>query len=165
MAQRYTSEELIQRELLLLLPYYLMRYEQSFEQIASDSARTASLLAECAELRADLEELTLQTGDTILYEELVELIIQLTDHMLTRYDTLRKKVRRAMGGEVLELWRDRVECLEREAKEQGLELGLEQGLEQGLEKGITDLSEQLRERGVDGTLIDEAIAAIKVNKD
>lgn len=42
------------------------------------------LVPRCAELRAELEELTLQAGYTILYEELVELIIQVTDRMLTR---------------------------------------------------------------------------------
>jgi peptidoglycan glycosyltransferase len=41
-----------------------------------------------------------------------------------------------MGGEVLELMRERAERLEREAKQQGFEQGLEQGIEQGIERGI-----------------------------
>ena len=39
-----------------------------------------------------------------------------SDHMLEAHETLRKKVRRTMGGEVLELMRDRAERLEREAR-------------------------------------------------
>jgi len=34
-AQGYSSEELFEKRLLLLLPYYLMRYERSLEQIAA----------------------------------------------------------------------------------------------------------------------------------
>ena len=50
---------------------------------------------------------------------------------LKKYGKLGQKVRRAMGGEVLELIWDRAERLEREAREQGLRDGREQGIEQG----------------------------------
>lgn len=172
-AQLYSGDELVRKRLLLLIPYYLMRYEQTLAQIAADDVRTAQLLVECAELRASLEELTLATGDTILYEQLVELIIRVSDHMLAAYETLRKKVRRAMGGEVLELWRERAARLEQEARELGIELGIErgieqgveQGIEQGIEQGVDDLARRLRERGVDDALIDEAIASMKQERE
>jgi hypothetical protein len=50
---------------------------------------------------------------------MVELIIRVSDYLLEADDQLRRKVRRAMGGEVLELWRERAERLEREAEQRG----------------------------------------------
>jgi predicted transposase YdaD len=61
-----------------------------------------------------------------------------------------------MGGEVLELWADRVERVEREARE-----AREQGLEQGLEQGINELSQKLLELGVSEELIAQAVAQVR----
>ena len=164
-AQRFSSDDIFERGLLLLLPYYLMRYEGRLSEIDGDDVRTSELVAECAELRAGLESETLAKGDSLLYEQLVELIIKVTDHLLAKHETLRRKVRRTMGGEVLELMRERAERLEREAEERGREQGVEQGLaegrEQGLEQGIDALASQLRARGIDENVIEEAMAAAR----
>ena len=146
-AQRFTSDEIFEKRLLLLLPYYLMRYEKALADISSDENRTAQLVAECAELRTDLENSTLSSGDSVLYEQLLELIIRVSDYLLRADDALRRKVRRAMGGEVLELMRERAERLEREAEVRGIEIGIERGIEQGIEKGIERGIEQGIEQG------------------
>ena len=90
-----------------------------------------------------------------------------------------------MGGEVLELWPERAERLEREAEargiEQGIQQGLEQGIEQGLEQGIEQgvrqgieqgveqgvdvLATKLRELGIDEKMLDEAVSSIKAEHD
>ena len=175
-AQRFSSDEIFEKRLLLLLPYYLMRYEGALAGISADDARTTELIAECAELRANLESSTLAEGDALLYEELVELMIRVSDHMLAAHETLRRKVRRAIGGEVLELMCERSERLEREAEQRGIELGLEQGREQGLEQGLEQgrkrgveqgvdaLSSLLRERGVDEALIRDATKEVMENQ-
>ena len=172
-AQTYSSDEIFEKRLLLLLPYYLMRYEKRLTAIASDGERSSEFIAECATLRTKLELVTLGEGEPLLYEELVELIIRVSDYLLATDEALRGKVRMAMGGEVLELMRDRAERLEREARErgfsqglergmeQGLERGLEQGLERGIEQGIATLSSMLKERGVDEALIASAIADMR----
>ena len=63
---------------------------------------------------------------------------------------MQKKVREAMGGEVLELLNDRAERMAREAKEQGVK--------QGVKQGASVLAELLRARGVEDSLIEEAMA-------
>ena len=156
-AQLITSDELFEKNLLLLLPFYLMRYERALSQIEADDAKSAQLLAECADLRARLEDATLVAGDPLLYEQLTELIIRVSDHMLASYDALRRKVRRTMGGEVLELMRDRAARLEREAREQGIE----QGIKRGIEQGIGTLLDELRARGVAEDVIASAEAAAR----
>jgi flagellar biosynthesis/type III secretory pathway protein FliH len=116
-------------------------------------------------------------GDTPLYEELVELIIKVSDHLLAAYETLQKRVRKAMGGEVLELWRERAERLEREAEargiergieqgiERGIEQGIEQGIEAGIEQGVDGLAAKLRELGIDEQMLGEAISSMKAERD
>ena len=82
-----------------------------------------------------------------------------------------------MGGEVLELWPERAERLEREAEargieqgiqqglEQGIEQGVRQGIEQGVEQGVDVLATKLRELGIDEKMLDEAVSSIKAEHD
>ena len=148
-AQQVTSDEMFEERLLMLLPYYLMRYEKALSEIEADEAKTAELLAECARLRSRLEAETLGAGDSLLYEQLIELIIRVNDHVFSGHDELGREVRSAMGGEVLELMRERSERLEREAREQGIEQGMER------------LSGELRRLGADEATIGTALANIR----
>ena len=159
-AQAYESEEIFEKKLLILLPYYLMRYERSLEQIAGDDVRTAQLVEECVDLNARLANTALDMGNRLLYEELIELIIRVSDHIMAHYEALRGKVRNAMGGEILELMHERAARLEREA----LAEGVKQGIEQGIEQGETDLMAQLKERGVDESVVAEALAAARASR-
>ena len=164
-AQAVGKEELFQKRLLILLPYYLMRYERKLASIDGDEEWTVRLIAECTELRIELADATLSRGDDLLYEELTELIIRVSDYLTRANEALQKKVRAAMGGEVLELLNDRAERMAREAEERGLadgmKRGMERGMEQGLERGASDLAELLRARGVEEDLIEEAMAALR----
>ena len=134
-----------------------VRYEKALGEIAADDVRTAQLIAECSDLRTGLELSTLSKGESLLYEELTELIIRISDYMLRAHEALRQNVRKTMGGEVLELINDRAERLEREAEARGIEMGIEQGIEQG----IDSLANQLKKQGVDESLIDKAIDALR----
>lgn len=164
-AQTVGKEELFQKRLLILLPYYLMRYERELASIDGDEEWTVRLIAECTELRIELADATLGRGDDLLYEELTELIIRVSDYLTRANEALQKKVRAAMGGEVLELLNDRAERMAREAEERGLadgmKRGMERGLEQGMKQGASDLAELLRARGVEEDLIEEAMAALR----
>jgi hypothetical protein len=154
-----------------------MRYERSLDKIASDPNLTARLVEECVDLNAQLANALLTTGDRLVYEELIELIIRVIDHIMAKYESLKGKVRSAMGGEVLELLNERAERLEREAEARGIERGIQQGIERGIEQGIQQgiqqgidqgkkqgidsLVAELMERGVDERLIHEAVFALK----
>ncbi|MDO4798263.1 MAG: hypothetical protein Q4A01_09645 [Coriobacteriales bacterium] len=133
-----------------------MRYEGQLDQIARDGARTAQLVEECVELNACLAKEVLEEDNRLLYEQLVELIIKVSDYLLQQHDDLRGKVRHAMGGEVLELINERAARLEREAREQGLKLGLEQGADQ--------LARALKELGVDAATVDAARESMRYPK-
>ena len=160
-AQEYDSDALFEKGLLLLLPYYLMRYEKYLDEIAADGDRSARLVEECVDLNARLAGVVIGRGDQLLYEQLVELIIRVSDHIMAKYEALQGKVRNAMGGEVLELLNERAARLEREARKQGIERGIEQGREQALQS----LTDQLRERGVSEELLADAMTAVRKERE
>ncbi len=156
-AQSYTSDDIFEKRLLILAPYYLMRYEKELGRIAGDRGQTDKLLIECREMREQIESLTLGAGQVDLYESLVELIIRVSDYVLKSYEDLRKKVRAAMGGEVLELLGERSARLQKEAEARGVEKGTKRGIEQGIEA----LAAQLEAQGMDREAIDKAVKAAK----
>ena len=165
LAQSYDRDEIFSKRLLVLLPFYIMRYESEFDSIANSDEKTVALISECESLRLGLEQIAVAQDKALLYEHLVELAVRVSDHMLAKQDALRQKVRASMGGEILELMSDRIAAAEEEARkiglEQGLEKGLEQGLEQGLERGRaegqTEMADRLRALGVSEEIIAQAI--------
>ncbi|MDO4537490.1 MAG: hypothetical protein Q4B54_04955 [Coriobacteriales bacterium] len=152
-AQLYSSDEIFSKKLLILLPYYLMRYEKNLPAIAADSALSERLVRECAVLRAELESAVLRMNETSLYEGLIELIIKVSDYLLAAHKALQQEVRKAMGGEVLELWPDKAKRLADEAKAAGRE------------EGVADLSAKLRELGIDEDMLEEAVSSIGAARD
>ena len=112
------------------------------------------------ELQPRLANTALDMGNRLLYEEIIELIIRVSDRIIAHYEALQGKVRNAMGGEILELMHERAARLEREA----LAEGVKQGIEQGIEQGETDLMAQLKERGVDESVVAEALAAARASR-
>ena len=139
-AQSFSEDELFEKGLLALLPFFLMRYEHDLREIASDEGRTRELLDELSSMRASLESAALAAGDSGLYNELVALSVRVSDHLLRRDEEFGEKVRTAMGGEVLLLLSEERELAIKEATEQGLKQGLEQGREQGREQALVDLA-------------------------
>lgn len=81
-------DELFTKRLLVLAPFYLMRYEGEFETISASKEGTAALVTECTELRMRLAQETLDLGGGATYERLIELIIRISDYLLERYEAL-----------------------------------------------------------------------------
>jgi len=156
--QLLSEDELFEKQLLILLPYYLMRYENRFTEIAADEQQTAALLADCTELNRRLAETPLAQADSLLHQELLELIIRVSDHLLAADEALQKKVRSAMGGEVLELLNDRAERMKREGVEQGRVEGRVEGRKEGREQRSQEIAARMAELGYSQQAIDEVLA-------
>lgn len=160
----YSLDQIFDKQLLFMLPFYLMRYRGRFSSIAADDVRSDRLIDECASLRGKLQDVAFIEQDENLYDWLVELSVRISDYLLENENKLQEKVRAAMGGEILELMSDRIEAAEKEAAERGMERGLQQGLQQGLREGFTqgsrELAEKLQEFGVDQETLDRALTAV-----
>ena len=101
--QDYTSDEIFEKKLLLFLPYYIMRYQKEFARIEESKERFEAFLKELESIRKRLERETIKKNKAILYEDLTELITDISDYLLANREKLRKEVQKTMGGEILEL--------------------------------------------------------------
>ena len=106
--ERYTKDVIFQKKLLFLLPFYVIRYEKSREDIEKDPEKLQKLLDEYVTISRRLEESLLENGKEALYRYLVEVILKIADYIFSDSEKTKKGVDRAMGGEVLELKTDKL---------------------------------------------------------
>ena len=125
----YTKDEILQKKLFFLLPFYIMRYEK--KALDTQDPELQKMLEEYREIEKCLEEF-LEEGKEKVYRDLMELILRISDYILKNKEKARKGLGDVMGGKVLELESDRL-------IQKGLELGRTQGLEQGITKSISAL--------------------------
>ena len=130
-AQEPSLEEIFKKKLLIYLPYYIMRYEDSYSAIEQDPAKRERFFDELRQIVLHLSESLDEDGAENSYS-MRELIIEVADHMLRNHTPLREGVDEIVGGRVLEL---RSERMRRLGREEGLEEGLVKGREEGREEG------------------------------
>ena len=94
------------QKLLFLLPFYVIRYEKSREDIEKDPEKLQKLLDEYVTISRRLEESLLENGKEALHRYLVEVIIKIADYIFSDSEKTNKGVERAIGGEVLQLKTD-----------------------------------------------------------
>ncbi|MDY3970780.1 MAG: hypothetical protein SOY95_09135 [Atopobiaceae bacterium] len=169
-------EEMLEHRLFILLPFWFMRYEGSFEAAAHDSVLAKQLLAECRTLQMRFAEALHANaskqspaedaeGSSTFQRRITELIIKVSDHLLRGYEPLQREVREAMGVKILKFADERYAEEKREADEKyaereqkAREESHKQGLEQGAELERRRLADSLRSRGFDESTIDEVLS-------
>ena len=122
--QEFTCDDMLQKHLLFLLPYHVIKYEQE-KGLDTDGEKWKELLDEYAKIEKYLEEKFLEKGNEKTYRDMVELIIRIADYVFRDKEKVRKGFGDVMGGKVLELESDRL-----------IKQGLEQGFKRGVEQGI-----------------------------
>lgn len=129
--QKYTLEKIFEKQLLMLLPFYIFTYEKELKVMEADEKRLQSLQMEYQKILERLNEMC-QRG--ILSEYVKCTILDMTgkvvESIARHYKKVKEGVKAVMGGKVLEY----------EAKtilKRGIREGVQQGIRQGLnEKGI-----------------------------
>lgn len=112
------------------MPYYIIRYEKSVHEISSDPEKLEKLLAEFSEIREKLEHDLCDNAKAILYGDLIELIVKISNYIFRSEDDAKKGLGEAMGGKVLELHSEKMKRLEQEARE-AREIGAAEGRAKG----------------------------------
>ena len=92
----YTAESIFEKNLLMLLPFYIMRYEKRAHDMRENPRLFQTLLNEYEEIRVKLEK------------ELIKLIVKISDYIFQDEEKIQKGIGDAMGGKVLELESERV---------------------------------------------------------
>ena len=129
-SQTYTLEDIFEKNLLLLIPFYIFTHEKRFRKYKKGSAGLAALQAEYAQIRERLEELTAR-GAISEYTKctITDMSKKVLENIAKKHDSVREGVETVMGGKVLE----------HEAKTI-LKKGIAQGEKQGFTRGEEKLS-------------------------
>lgn len=114
----YTKNEIFEKNLLMLLPFYIMRYEKEAPILNEDPKKLQELLVEYEEIRKQLGDTLLEEDQSGLYTDLVNLIIKISDYIFRDAEVVRKELGDTMGGKVLELESERLRA---EGKAEGEE--------------------------------------------
>ncbi len=103
MPKRYTIEEIFEKNLLFLLPFYIFSHEKRFEEYERDEKKLALLQREYEQIKNRLEELL---GQKAISEytrcTLIDMSNKVLEHIAMKYNSVREGVKSVMGGRVLE---------------------------------------------------------------
>ena len=140
-SQQYTLEAIFEKNLLLLIPFYIFSHESQFDEYEKDKTKLKSLQKEYEQIKNKLEEL-LNQGAISEYTRctIIDMSNKVLEHIAVKYNSVKEGVKAVMGGKVLEY----------EAKtiiREGMEQGIEQG-ENKLSKLIATLMENGRSQDV-----------------
>ena len=126
--KNYTLDEIFEKQLWMLIPFYIFRYEKEFRKINGDEERLHSLRMEYENVAARLDQ-ECQSGrmKPITGGALCELANNVVKKLASKYDNVEKEVTEVMGGKVLNY---RSKEIFREAMEKGLEEGRLEGSNQ-----------------------------------
>lgn len=122
--EHYTKDNIFERNLLVLLPFYVMRYEKTVHTIREDPEKLQSLLDEYEAIRINLERELSMTGRAELYTDLNKLIVRISDYIFRKEEKIRKGVDEVMGGKILQLESERL-------REEGMAIGEARGKTEG----------------------------------
>ena len=122
--EHYTKDSIFEKNLLMLLPFYVMRYEDAADMIGKDAEKLQRLLNEYETIRINLEKDLSMVGRSELYADLNKLIIRISDYIFRKEENVRKGVDEVMGGKVLQLESERL-------REEGMAIGEARGKAEG----------------------------------
>ncbi len=133
-SQEYTKEEIFEKRLYVLLPYYILRYEKQLEIIEKEADRRQKLLDEYDTICIQLAS-TLGKENPLGYSELHKLMARILDYILKKKGKTRKGVQQVMGGHVLESW-----------KEEMIRIGRTEGHAEGHAEALMEQQKKLEEK-------------------
>ncbi len=117
-SQKYTIEEIFEKNLLLLIPFYIFSHEKRFEEYEKDESQLRSLEEEYELIKEKLEEL-LDQGMISEYTSctIIDMSKKVLEHIAVKYNSVREGVRSVMGGKVLDYEAKTI-------KKEGIEVGI-----------------------------------------
>lgn len=139
--KNYTLEDIFERRLWMLIPFYIFRYEKELSQIDSDEERLEKLRREYERV-AEMLDQECKNGRmrSVTGGALCELSRTVVEKLASKYKNVEKEVAEVMGGKVL-TYRSK------ELYQEALAKGIEQGIDKGIVKGLANLAAGKYQRG------------------
>ena len=134
-AQEYTLEEIFEKNLLLLLPFYIFCHEAHFEEYENDGTKLKILQDEYEKIKEKLEEL-LKEGAISEYTRctIIDMSNKVLEHIAVKYQSVREGVKTVMGGRILEHEAKTI-------KKEGIKEGVKEGIKEGIEGTVSILKD------------------------
>ena len=150
--QAYTKDEIFQKKLIFLLPFYIMRYEKKRDQAETDPVFLEGMLKEYADIEEYLEEELLDQDREQAYRDMIELIRRIADYIFADRKKVKERLGDIMGGKVLELESDKLIKLGKEEERQQLIANLMASMKWTVKQAMDALGipEEERYQYVDG---------------
>ena len=137
--QKYTKEEIFEKELLFFIPFYILRFEKKLQQF-DDSLELQKEFRETYEdIHSRLKSLEkMKYIDYNYFQQLISLTTMLITIVSKNNPNVVKEVEFMGGGQVIDVKEALLEEFKKTWKNAGLKEGREIGIEQGIEQGICD---------------------------
>lgn len=121
-SQNYTLKELFEKDLLLLIPFYIFSHEARFEEYEKDRVKLGELEKEYEQIKNRLEE-RLKEGRISEYTRctIIDMSNKVLEHIAMKYHAVREGVKSVMGGKVLEY---EAKAIKREGIKEGMDTGI-----------------------------------------
>ena len=102
-AQKYSIDDIFEKGLLFLIPFYIFSHESRFQEYELDEDALKELKIEYMEIVKRLDSL-LESGSISVYTKkmIVEMSNKVVNHLAQKYDNVKEGVTLIMGGKVLE---------------------------------------------------------------
>ena len=130
----YSIDEIFEKNLLILLPYYIINYEKELSKVAEEKERKENLLSEFIAIISRLEKATKE--DEGLFLDIVKMMQRVMRYLLREEPEMKERMGDVMGGKVLSLPSDKLR------KERSI------GISQGISQTISALIETCKEFNV-----------------
>ena len=136
-SQNFTKDEIFNKKLYVLLPYYILKYEKQLDQLEREDDQRQQFFEEYEDICDELIE-ALGKENPLAYSELHKLMSRVQEYVLKKKLETKKGVQKIMGGHVLESW-----------KEEMIRIGRTEGLAEGHAEGrvegrVEELLENIR---------------------
>lgn len=101
--QQYTIEDIFQKNLLFLIPFYIFSHEKKFKEYEKDADKLKLLKREYEDIKERLENLLIQ-GRISEYTKctIIDMTNKVVANIAKKYEIIRKGVKSVLGGKVLE---------------------------------------------------------------
>lgn len=101
--QRYTIDELFEKKLLFLIPFYIFCYEKQLPDYDADQKKLQEMEKEYVRIRERLDALCM-AEELSEYEKctIIDLSKKVLEHIAMQYDRVKERVINAMGGKILD---------------------------------------------------------------
>ena len=107
--KEYTLDDIFDKKLLLLLPFYLFRFADEFDEMEKDEKKRRKIEESLQEIEEKLDGL-LQANEISVYQKLTteDLLLRVSEKLAVGYEKIREGVDRIMSGYILKTKADEI---------------------------------------------------------